>query len=516
MSGKLYLCATPIGNLEDITLRVLRTLKEVDLIAAEDTRNSIKLLNHFDIKTPMTSYHEYNKIDKAYVLINKMQEGQNIALITDAGTPGISDPGEELAAMCYEAGIEVTSLPGPAACITALTLSGLPTRRFAFEAFLPADKKERKQILEELKREKEREGFYRNLPEKLENLDALKTFPFTTESELAKNSGRMLLCSQGEVQRVISEQTSGTTGAGKRVFYTERDCEHTIELFMAGLGEFIYPGSTTMVAMPFSGPFGLGELIAEAIRRIGAKPLLTGTGRTYGELKTILEKEQPDTYVGMPVALLSMLRMCGKGSIKRALVSGDACPETVMNAIEKILETQLWPHYGSREMGLGGAICCAAHDGMHMRENHCIMEIIDEKGNVLPDGEWGELVITTIGMEAQPLIRYRTGDCTRIIPGRCICGSEVKRLDFVKRISQPGTIREMDDVLFQIPELVDYSVRITEDKKEITALLTSDKGMESLRNVLTDGDTISLNCRKAEWKDTALYSAKRVILYYTG
>ena len=153
MSGKLYLCATPIGNLEDITLRVLRTLKEVDLIAAEDTRNSIKLLNHFDIKTPMTSYHEYNKIDKAYVLINKMREGQNIALITDAGTPGISDPGEELAAMCCEAGIEVASLPGPAACITALTLSGLSTRRFAFEAFLPADKKERKIILEELKNE---------------------------------------------------------------------------------------------------------------------------------------------------------------------------------------------------------------------------------------------------------------------------------------------------------------------------------------------------------------------------
>ena len=153
MAGKLYLCATPIGNLEDITLRVLRTLKEVDLIAAEDTRNSIKLLNHFDIKTPMTSYHEYNKIDKAYVLINKMREGQNIALITDAGTPGISDPGEELAAMCCEAGIEVTSLPGPAACITALTLSGLSTRRFAFEAFLPADKKERKIILEELKNE---------------------------------------------------------------------------------------------------------------------------------------------------------------------------------------------------------------------------------------------------------------------------------------------------------------------------------------------------------------------------
>ncbi len=150
MQGKLYLCATPIGNLEDITYRVLRTLQEVDLIAAEDTRNSIKLLNHFDIHTPMTSYHEYNKIEKAEVLIRKMQEGTNIALITDAGTPGISDPGEDLVRMCYEAGIEVTSLPGPAACITALTLSGLPTRRFAFEAFLPSDKKERQAVLSEL------------------------------------------------------------------------------------------------------------------------------------------------------------------------------------------------------------------------------------------------------------------------------------------------------------------------------------------------------------------------------
>lgn len=150
MSGRLYLCATPIGNLEDITYRVLSTLKEVDLIAAEDTRNSIKLLNHFEIKTPMTSYHEFNKIEKAHVLIDKMQSGMNVALITDAGTPGISDPGEELVAMCYQAGIEVTSLPGPAACITALTLSGLPTRRFAFEAFLPQDKKERKEILAEM------------------------------------------------------------------------------------------------------------------------------------------------------------------------------------------------------------------------------------------------------------------------------------------------------------------------------------------------------------------------------
>lgn len=153
MAGILYLCATPIGNLEDITYRVVRTLNEVDIIAAEDTRNSIKLLNHFNINTPMTSYHEYNKVEKAVKLIEKLHEGKNIALITDAGTPGISDPGEVLVAMCHEEGITVTSLPGPAACITALTVSGLPTRRFCFEAFLPSDKKECKRILEELKDE---------------------------------------------------------------------------------------------------------------------------------------------------------------------------------------------------------------------------------------------------------------------------------------------------------------------------------------------------------------------------
>lgn len=152
-AGMLYLCATPIGNLEDMTYRAIRVLKEADLIAAEDTRNSIRLLNHFDIHTPMTSYHEYNKIEKGHVLVKKLLEGTTVALITDAGTPGISDPGEELVRMCREAGIAVTSVPGACACVTALSMSGRPARRFCFEAFLPVDKKERKEILEELKKE---------------------------------------------------------------------------------------------------------------------------------------------------------------------------------------------------------------------------------------------------------------------------------------------------------------------------------------------------------------------------
>lgn len=153
MAGTLYLCATPIGNLEDMTYRAVRILQEVDVIAAEDTRTSLKLLQHFGITTPMTSYHEFNKIDKAKTLLGMLQEGKNIAVITDAGTPGISDPGEELVAMCYEQSIEVNALPGAAACIAAVTSSGQACRRFSFEAFLPKDRKERARILEEMARE---------------------------------------------------------------------------------------------------------------------------------------------------------------------------------------------------------------------------------------------------------------------------------------------------------------------------------------------------------------------------
>lgn len=160
MTGTLFLCATPIGNLSDMTPRVVETLREVDIIAAEDTRNSIKLLNYFEIKTTMTSYHEYNKIEKGRRLVERLRAGENIALVTDAGTPGISDPGEELVKMCHEAGITVTAVPGAAACITALTVSGLATRRFVFEAFLPSDKKERQAVLEELKDETRTMVFY--------------------------------------------------------------------------------------------------------------------------------------------------------------------------------------------------------------------------------------------------------------------------------------------------------------------------------------------------------------------
>ncbi len=355
-----------------------------------------------------------------------------------------------------------------------------------------------------LEREKERRGFYRDYPDRLDGLDELAELPFTTDEDLARNAPGLMLCSQGEIQRVLSDATSGTTGAAKRVFYTEGDCRHTVELFTAGLGELVFPGSVTMICFPFSGPYGLGELIAEAIEKLGARPLKLGTALSYGEYAGILEREKPDTYVGMPVQLLSLLRVCGRGSLRRALVSGDACPETVIREAERLLGSRLFPHYGSREMALGGAICCQAHEGMHLRENHVIAEIVDPEGRVLPRGESGELVITTIGMEAMPLIRYRTGDYTRILPGACPCGSEVLRLDSLRRHGEAAEVATLDERLFSFPFVADYRVRRKKGKLCLE-VLTCGEG----RVTFPDAE---IEQRPVKREDRALYQGKRRIL----
>ena len=354
--------------------------------------------------------------------------------------------------------------------------------------------------------EKERSGYYRSLPDRLNVLSELESLPFTTDEDLAHHAGGMLLTSQSRIQRVLSDATSGTTGIAKRVFYTEADCEHTVRLFMAGLGELIFPGSVTMICFPFSGPYGLGELIAAAVERLGARPLKLGAGLSYRDLRTAMEREQPDTFVGMPVQLLSMLRVCGKGSLQRALVSGDGCPEAVLAACEKILGTRLFPHYGSREMALGGAITCPAHEGMHLRENHVIAEIVDEGGRVLPHGEWGELVITTVGMEAMPLIRYRTGDTTRILPVPCACGSAVLQLDTVWR-RETRALLELDEQLFQQECVADYCAVRREGKLNLTVLTKGSDGTE-----LTVPDGAKAEQRPVTMDDRPLYAGKRKIL----
>lgn len=312
-----------------------------------------------------------------------------------------------------------------------------------------------------LTREAARGGFYRGLPERLGSLDELRSLPFTTPEQLSQNAPGLLLGSQAEVSRIISGATSGTTGPSKRIFYTARDLEHTVGFFAAGIGEMAAPGEAVAVAMPFSGPDGLGELICRAVERLGARPLRLGLGRTLGEQAELLSRERPESYIGMPVPLLGLLRwMGGRGSLRRALVSGDACPEGVMSELERELGSRLFPHYGSREMCLGGAVTCPAHEGMHLRENHILAEIVSPGGEALPDGEWGELVITTLDMQAMPLIRYRTGDYTRFLPGQCPCGGVTRRLAAVRRMPEQPDIVELDSALFALPGLIDYSARL--------------------------------------------------------
>ena len=354
-----------------------------------------------------------------------------------------------------------------------------------------------------LKREKARGGFYKNLPAHLNSLAELQTLPFTTEEDLAHNAPGLLLCSQAEIRRILSDATSGTTGAAKRVFYTEGDLAGTTELFAAGLGELVFPGGVTMICFPFSGPNGLGELISEAVTRLGAHPLKLGAGLTYGEYASVLEAERPDSFVGMPVQLLSLLRVCGRGSLRRALVSGDACPPAVIRACEELLGSRLFPHYGSREMALGGAICCPAHEGMHLRENHVIAEIIDDTGRPLPPGQVGELVITTIGMEAMPLIRYRTGDYTRILPGPCPCGSEVLRLDTVTR-KGAFPLAALDEKLFSLPFVADYRAEIRSGQLQLMVLSCGEGTLPPL--------DAALHVRPVSYTDTSLYAGKRTLL----
>jgi len=362
-----------------------------------------------------------------------------------------------------------------------------------------------------LKKERERGGFYKDLPEAINSLDALKELPFTTEADLARNAAGMLLISQSEVGRIITDQTSGTAAPPKRIFYTENDLAHTVGFFAAGLGELVFPGDAVLIAMPFSAGGGLGELIAKAIYRLGGKPVRAGIGKSYGELAGLIEKEQPKAFVGIPVPLLSLLRLCGPMSLRRALVSADTLPQSVMEDIERILGSSLFPHYGSREIGLGGAVTCPAHEGMHLRENHIIAEIVDDAGDPVPDGEMGRLVVTTIGLEAIPLIRYVTGDMARILPGQCRCGGITRRIADVQRIAAGPDIAALDNSLFCDPNLVDCSAALSGDNLEIYALtLDGTTGLLSaLAHAALPQLQISVRARKASLEDMPCYTAKR-------
>lgn len=331
-----------------------------------------------------------------------------------------------------------------------------------------------------LKKEKERGGFYGKLPSYLNSLDELSSLPFTTVNDIAESGASMLLVSQSEVQSVISDRTSGTSGAFKRIFFSEEDLNKTVGLFRAGISEMSEAGEKILVAMPFAGPFGLGNLIARAIESFGAVPIAPGDAVTFYDYCELVKKERPDAMIGSPVFTLSLLRILGGESpIKKALISADTCPESVQLELEKRLAAQVFPHYGSRECGLGGAISCMAHEGMHLRENHIIAEIIDSEGNVLPHGERGELVISTIGHSAMPLIRYKTGDITKIFSDPCPCGGVSLRLGgVIRNDTSAKLIYALDNTLFSCPGLIDYSLQKSAQRYLIRATVFADCGDE--------------------------------------
>ncbi len=370
-----------------------------------------------------------------------------------------------------------------------------------------------RRLNETLARVKLRGGAYRDLTDHVDSLADLAALPFTTPDMLAAKPGQFLLTSQSEVSRVISGATSGTTGPAKRVFYTAGDTEHTVAFFAAGISEMLCPGERCLIAFPFTGPFGLGDLIAQAVEQLGGIPIRAGFGQPWGELISLVKETRPETYIGFPAALLTLARVYGEDfPIRRALVSADACPAGVMAALEAILGNPLYPHYGSRECGLGGAVTCEAFQGMHLRENHILAEIVDEAGNVLPEGAWGELVITTIGLEAMPLIRYRTGDYTRFLPP-CPCGGVSRRIDAVFRREGAVSMEALDSALFAIPTLADYRAGY-DGTLTIEALLTEagdGREIEEAAKALYPSLEVSVATRVFSREDRPLYPGKRQV-----
>lgn len=371
-----------------------------------------------------------------------------------------------------------------------------------------------KRLNETLERVAARGGVYAGYPRQLGSLEELQTLPFTTAEQLSRRSSGFLLTSQREVERVISGATSGTTGAGKRVFYTREDMEDTVGFFAAGISEMLPAGERCLIAFPFTGPFGLGDLIARAVEKLVAEPVKAGYGVSWGQLCTLVRDTRPRCYIGFPAALLGLGRMYGPGfPIERALVSADACPEGLMEEIEKLTGSKPFPHYGSRECGLGGAVTCQAHEGMHLRENHIIAEIVDGEGRPLPPGEYGELVISTVGLRAMPLLRYRTGDYTRFLPP-CPCGGVTRRIDRVSRKVEGADMEKLDEALFRIPGLVDCRAEFDGELRIGARVLEPGLEVEIERAASACFPTlpVHVSCAICSMKDGPMYPGKRYVI----
>ncbi len=365
-----------------------------------------------------------------------------------------------------------------------------------------------------------RQGFYAHLPSSLSSLKELPSLPFTTADDLRKQYPRLFLGSSSEVEKVLTEQTSGTTGQAKRIFYTKDDLEHTVSFFAAGIGEMVREGEKVMIGMPYTGPNSLADLIAQAVSKCGGIPVQMQNGSLYEQCAQYY-KVQPECAIDLPVPVLSRARyyesLYGKASfpLRKALLSADACAEAVERAMEEEFRLILFPHYGTREMCFGGAITCEAHEGMHLREHQIIGEIVDKNGNAVTDGEWGELVITTVDMKVLPLIRFRTGDRARFLKEQCPCGSVTRRLDRIRRLgSDAEKLEHLENLFFPMPGIIDLAVTETEGGYHIEFLVLADADTERIRKICSEHDFAN-EIRIVEKNDRLLYSGKRVIHHHS-
>jgi phenylacetate-coenzyme A ligase PaaK-like adenylate-forming protein len=315
----------------------------------------------------------------------------------------------------------------------------------------------------------------------VDNLSDLRRLPFMDSGDLIREGARLLCVPQSEISRVVTLFTSGSTCEPKRVFFTSEDIELTEDFFASGLPTVVPPGKTMLTMLPCQRPDGVGDLICRGLRRAGVTPAPYGLMENLGHAARTLIETGAQSIVGMPAQILALTRyaraMGMPSNLTSALLTADYIPETIVNELNSAgIET--YKHYGMTETGLGCAIDCAAHMGCHVRTPDLILEIIDpQTGTPLPDGEWGEVVFTTLTRKGMPMIRYRTGDISRLLPGTCRCGSSLQRLDDVKGRVNVGLKRaagtlampDLDEIIFAFPQVIDFKVEASGDILRIEA-----------------------------------------------
>lgn len=307
---------------------------------------------------------------------------------------------------------------------------------------------------------------------RLARLKDLANLPFTDSDDIRRDPSRFLCVSQGEINRVVTIPTSGTTGEPKRIYFTREDQELTIDFFHHGMSTLVGPGARVLILMPAERPGSVGDLLAAGLDRLGAVGVVYGPVKDYPHALDVMAKERIDAVVGVPVQVLSLARHgSGKGRPASVLLSADYVPDSVTEELRRIWQCEVFTHYGMTEMGFGGGVECEARFGYHLREADMYFEIIDPKTGIpVEKGELGEVVFTTLTRRGMPLIRYRTGDLSRFIPQKCPCGTVLETMAQVRgridgRIElEPGkalAMADLDEAVFRIRDVVDFSAEIT-------------------------------------------------------